>query len=179
VARDAPQEVIEAAFRVCIKKAHPDRGGDHQLALSLNEAREILCDPKTREEYDKSLAVAEHEAGKAITIRCPSCGRSNRLDVTGELVLSQFRCGACKSPFVQDYAEPARGRRTRASEATLSYCATAVGRCYHVPSCRYVRRMNRQYPRRWFNTPAEAESAVNDGGEPYKPCPTCILGEQS
>jgi len=53
----APQEIISAVYRAWMKamRAHPDLGGDPELAKSLNEAYGVLKDPERREEYDARL----------------------------------------------------------------------------------------------------------------------------
>lgn len=50
----APEPVIKASYRAMMQKLnhHPDRGGDVGFAQLLNDAVSILCNPKTRAEYD-------------------------------------------------------------------------------------------------------------------------------
>ena len=45
--------VIKAAYRVLIRMAHPDVGGDVRVAQSLNSAYSILSDPESRTRYDQ------------------------------------------------------------------------------------------------------------------------------
>ncbi len=67
VSQDAPPEVIRAAYRALAAKLHPDRqqqgGSDtgpddamHAQMAALNQAYEVLIDPKLRLEYDATLA---------------------------------------------------------------------------------------------------------------------------
>ncbi|MBI3381433.1 MAG: J domain-containing protein [Aquabacterium sp.] len=67
VSQDAPPEVIRAAYRALAAKLHPDRqqqGGTdtgpddamHTQMAALNQAYEVLIDPKLRLEYDATLA---------------------------------------------------------------------------------------------------------------------------
>lgn len=67
VSQDAPPEVIRAAYRALAAKLHPDRqqqggmdtGPDdamHAQMAALNQAYEVLIDPKLRLEYDATLA---------------------------------------------------------------------------------------------------------------------------
>jgi hypothetical protein len=66
VSQDAPAEVIRAAYRALAAKLHPDRQGAetgpedsmHAQMAALNAAYEVLIDPKTRREYDATLAPA-------------------------------------------------------------------------------------------------------------------------
>lgn len=59
VSRDAPLEVIRAAYRALAAKQHPDRHGQSEGAntdmAALNAAYEVLCDPKARAAYDATL----------------------------------------------------------------------------------------------------------------------------
>ncbi|MEO8626854.1 MAG: J domain-containing protein [Betaproteobacteria bacterium] len=63
IARDAPIEVIRAAYRALSQKYHPDRNPDDLDAAAnmarLNAAYEVLADPQKRAEYDASLRIAE------------------------------------------------------------------------------------------------------------------------
>lgn len=60
ISRDAPLEVIRAAYRALAAKHHPDRHGQSEGAntdmAALNGAYEVLCDPASRANYDASLA---------------------------------------------------------------------------------------------------------------------------
>ena len=51
----ASTEVIEAAWKSLMKKAHPDVGGSEGRAKRLNQAKDVLVDPVKRREYDRSL----------------------------------------------------------------------------------------------------------------------------
>ena len=54
---DAPPEVIKAAWRALMsaRRVHPDLGGDHEAAVHLNTAYEVLGDPARRAAYDDAL----------------------------------------------------------------------------------------------------------------------------
>lgn len=62
ISRDAPLEVIRAAYRALAAKHHPDRHGQSEGANTdmalLNAAYEVLCDPEARAAYDASLLTA-------------------------------------------------------------------------------------------------------------------------
>ncbi len=57
--RDATQEQIKRQYRRLAKESHPDRSAEkdarHKMA-EINQAYEILSDPKQRDEYDRYLA---------------------------------------------------------------------------------------------------------------------------
>ena len=83
VSQDAPPEVIRAAYRALAAKLHPDRqqqGGTdtgpddamHAQMAALNQAYEVLIDPKLRLAYDATLApsrptVAASSSTEAVT----------------------------------------------------------------------------------------------------------------
>jgi curved DNA-binding protein CbpA len=62
ISRDAPLEVIRAAYRALAAKHHPDRHGQSEGAntdmAALNAAYEVLCDPMARAAYDATLESA-------------------------------------------------------------------------------------------------------------------------
>lgn len=59
VSRDAPAEVIQAAYRSLARKYHPDHGArtpDSEAAMkAINAAYEVLGDPTRRAAYDRDL----------------------------------------------------------------------------------------------------------------------------
>ena len=63
VARNAPPEVIRAAYRSLSQKHHPDRNPDNEDAARImkviNAAYEVLSDPTKRREHDQWIATAE------------------------------------------------------------------------------------------------------------------------
>lgn len=63
VARDAPPEVIRAAYKILSQKHHPDRHGNSAEAIRIiqliNSAYEVLSDPIRRQEHDDWIAKAE------------------------------------------------------------------------------------------------------------------------
>lgn len=66
VARDAPPEVIRAAYKTLCQKYHPDRHGDSAEAIRviqiINTAYSVLSDPAKRKEHDDWIARAESGA---------------------------------------------------------------------------------------------------------------------
>lgn len=57
VARDATLDQIRARYRVLVKLAHPDKGGDREKWDRLTRAHEILTDPDRRARYDATGSV--------------------------------------------------------------------------------------------------------------------------
>ncbi|MDH4099596.1 MAG: J domain-containing protein [Nitrospirota bacterium] len=66
VARNAPPEVIRAAYRVLAQKYHPDVNPDNPQAARImsiiNTANEVLSDPVKRREHDEWIEQMEREA---------------------------------------------------------------------------------------------------------------------
>ncbi len=68
VSRDAPQEVIRAAYKSLAQKYHPDRNDDPQaprILQIINAAYDVLSDPAKRAEHDSWLASQERDATEA------------------------------------------------------------------------------------------------------------------
>lgn len=65
VARNAPPEVIRAAYKTLSQKYHPDRNPDSPNAIRIiqmiNLAYETLSDPVKRQEHDEWISRAESE----------------------------------------------------------------------------------------------------------------------
>lgn len=63
VSRDAPPEVIRAAYKSLSQKYHPDRHADsdeaNRIMRLLNAAYEVLRDPARRAEHDQWIAAQE------------------------------------------------------------------------------------------------------------------------
>lgn len=63
VARDAPPEVIRAAYKSLCHKFHPDRHGGSAKATQafqlINSAYEVLSDPERRMKHDEWIARME------------------------------------------------------------------------------------------------------------------------
>lgn len=62
VARNAPPEVIRAAYKALSQKWHPDRNADteaHKYMAIINAAYAVLSDPVKRKEHDDWLSAQE------------------------------------------------------------------------------------------------------------------------
>src|SRR5262245_43237387 len=68
IARDAPVEVVRAAYRALCLKYHPDRhaadpAATEMMAL-LNSAYEVLSDPERRRDYDEWIEFVESKPAR-------------------------------------------------------------------------------------------------------------------
>lgn len=106
VARNAPPEVIRAAYKTLSQKYHPDRNPGSPDAMRIiqiiNSAYEVLSDPVKRHEHDEWIARTE-SPGQGSTIgpgwnfvgepgpRQPSRHHARRKSVFG---IRKFRHGA-------------------------------------------------------------------------------------
>ena len=52
---------IKAAYRVLVKKYHPDAGGDQEKIVAINAAWETLKNKNNRDEYHKQEKKSERE----------------------------------------------------------------------------------------------------------------------
>ncbi len=110
---DAPPEVIKAAWRALMsaRRVHPDLGGDHEAAVHLNTAYEVLGDPARRAAYDDALRRGTRPADDgfrpadspppsppAAEVRparcCPFCGLPHTAPLRRD-----SRCTRCNSPL--------------------------------------------------------------------------------
>ncbi len=104
---EAPPEVIAAAYRCLMTKLrhHPDLGGDHEMAVRINQAYAVLSDPARRKAYDDTRRKRQQRASsgggssmgsrQAPPIRaCPFCALAVPLRVGAET-----RCRRCDSPL--------------------------------------------------------------------------------
>lgn len=107
---EAPVEVIRASYRALMGtlRQHPDLGGDHAVAVLLNEAFQVLSDPAQRAAYDRAQRQqieAARGATTTLNLRgCPLCGES-----LPPLIRSDTRCVICASPL----AAPAKFSSSR------------------------------------------------------------------
>lgn len=75
VTRNAPPEVIRAAYKTLCQKFHPDRNPDNESAkktfLLIRTAYETLSDPEKRKLHDAWIASAEAAADLDIVLPRP------------------------------------------------------------------------------------------------------------
>jgi curved DNA-binding protein CbpA len=127
VAPDASAKDIKAAYRALAKQLHPDVGGDAAKLAEVNEAADVLTDPKRREAYDrdrrfdarstsnassaspptarpKSPEAPPRPRQKVSIALCDFCGTLNRVKDDPDFVPAN--CGGCKRPLGKAGAPP-------------------------------------------------------------------------
>ncbi len=104
VARNAPPEVIRAAYKTLSQKYHPDRNGNSPDAIRviqiINSAYAVLSDPVKRREHDEWIARAEAQAHGSSDL-------DNVDFVIGRSVRRASRHSHRKTPF--DFLAPRHG----------------------------------------------------------------------
>jgi curved DNA-binding protein CbpA len=83
VARNAHDEVIEAAYRALVQKFHPDRNSSARATRVMrivNAAYEVLSDSAKRQQHDEWIASTETrasaKASSAVSIRLVAAART-------------------------------------------------------------------------------------------------------
>jgi DnaJ-class molecular chaperone len=61
VQRDAGVDDIKKAYRTLAREHHPDKGGDPEKFKEIQEAHEVLSDPRRREMYDMTGSTNEQQ----------------------------------------------------------------------------------------------------------------------
>jgi DnaJ-class molecular chaperone len=97
VARDAPPEVIRAAYKSLSQKYHPDRNGGspsaNRIIQIINTSYEVLSDPAKRREHDEWIARTEAGTGASATANSvPNTGHTAQ-----QPVYTQWRTSSGKS----------------------------------------------------------------------------------
>ena len=110
VSADAPQALIKASYRTLMQtlNAHPDRGGDPQQAVLINEAYRVLSNAAARADYDKQRIASQFTAPKSAepdvqknstqtpALSCSFCQTPHHFD---PLQNPHAVCSACHSPL--------------------------------------------------------------------------------
>jgi len=114
VARNAPSEVIRAAYRVLAQKYHPDlNAGDVDAARIMklvNVAYDTLSDPRKRSEHDAWIAEREPPTAGADEMREPSVGEQMRSSYGADIPRSRQRpWQAADGPQSQATSRPRQG----------------------------------------------------------------------
>ena len=176
VSSSASQEVIRGAYRALLKEGgnHPDLGGNPVDAQLINEAYQVLSDPRTRKEYDLLLASQSYQQSTIspqtlVMLVCPHCRTRNQLPDNQHL--ERAHCKKCNKLLLTppsqrpNETEPMRAHRLgiflfekglfiRAQhefENALRYQPHKPQFHYWLGRCRYQRRQLPQARRSFLN----------------------------
>lgn len=98
VSSSAPVEVINAAWRVMSKSAHPDMPtGSTELSQKLNEAHEVLSDADKRKAYDAFLKTERKQRRREAKVQTqapPQVPIETVLIETGMMYVNMYYPGA-------------------------------------------------------------------------------------
>lgn len=147
----ASDKEIKVAYRELAKKLHPDLGGDAAKFAAVNEAADVLTDPKRRAAYDAERQGAAASGGgsarsaaggarpaadepkpppKATVALCEFCGTVNR--VKGDPRFYPATCGKCgRALGTRAPAEPSSGVDPFAEFEAAARQAPTEARCPH------------------------------------------------
>jgi hypothetical protein len=106
VSSDATQEDIEKAYRLSARQCHPDSGGSEEDMKSLNEARAVLSDPQTRNQYDQARLPPRIEYSSSMAFDPQAASRQGTLNIpvsNGDfagLVLGALACFGVGFPLL-------------------------------------------------------------------------------
>lgn len=81
VSPDASQEEIDKAYKNEARQRHPDSGGSEEDMKSLNEARDVLSDTDTRNEYDQARMPPRVEYGSSMAFDAEAASRQGTLNI--------------------------------------------------------------------------------------------------
>ena len=122
VARNAPPEIIRAAYKVLAQKYHPDRHPNPAEATRvmncINTAYTTLIDPAARAEHDQWIKQKE-------TVRSATRVMPNRAPGAGEAASSTARARRANAGFAP--SSGAAGFQTRSSSASANRNSSANG----------------------------------------------------
>ena len=81
VASTAAQDEIDKQYRNRARAEHPDAGGSEDEMKSLNEARDVLSDPRTRSEYDAEREPGSIPVGSSFVFGHEAASAAGNLEV--------------------------------------------------------------------------------------------------
>ena len=119
---EAPVDIIKASYRILMTKlnAHPDRGGDHDTAVLINQAYAVLSDVQKRKKYDAMLFNRFQQGRKSDASYPPfkkhgfssssnqHASTSNWNDTRADPENSRYHCFFCESDYLPQFQKYCR-----------------------------------------------------------------------
>jgi hypothetical protein len=134
VARNAPLEVIRAAYRVLAQKHHPDINDSadaSRVMRLLNEAWETLSDPERRAAHDKWI----HEEESKFNREPPPVERKARVDTGWTYSTTENQASNTEKPAGNSAPSATSGKKkTNSADTVRSHRGTWAGRQPHAPT---------------------------------------------
>ncbi|MDX1535840.1 MAG: DnaJ domain-containing protein [Candidatus Spechtbacterales bacterium] len=90
VDKSASQDEIKKAYRKLAHKHHPDRGGQEDEFKKINEAYQVLSDPKKRKQYDQFGSSYENMGGQGFNPNDFGFGGAGGFNVNFEDIFDFF-----------------------------------------------------------------------------------------
>lgn len=137
VIEGASEDVVRYAFKAKARTAHPDRGGSEAAFKAIEAAFSMIERngfPRSKGRPDTNGAFRT-EGVVTRDLRCPSCGRPNRVPVSA----TKVRCGACRTlivgPTRSDRQQGAAdGRQSSTADSRPKYYCDLCRAWYFSPS---------------------------------------------
>lgn len=203
IPKGASQDDIKKAFRKKAHESHPDKGGDEKIFKEINEAYQVLGDPKKRSTYDQfGHAAFQQGAGaggfggfggfgqgfSGVNINMDDLGDLG--DVIGSMFGFGGRAGGRGARRGRDievrmdisFDEAFRGTEKQAqirmqavcSECEGSGCAKGSNKIT-CTACKGQGRVTRvqQTPFGAFQSSSTCETCRGSGSTPERPCTAC------
>ena len=191
ISRDAPPEVIRAAYKALSQKHHPDRNRDssesHRIMTIINSAYEVLMDPAKRAQHDswileqeKAKAAAAvnagHRARPASTASGAATSRASRAGSAARRAAPRASTESRPSAPSEASSEPAGNRTVSKALFVLVVAGTAI--YLIIPTPRTTTAETSPQPATWMPlaasgsaTPAESRAVPATPGKSPEPQP--------
>lgn len=89
---------IRAAYKALARRTHPDAGGTPALFRLINEAHEVLTDPKRREAYDRERASSDRSSMGGGGVEAVATERAERAERRAAALERELRASVVATP---------------------------------------------------------------------------------
>jgi molecular chaperone DnaJ len=195
IPRGSSNDEIKKAFRKKAHELHPDKGGDEAAFKEINEAYQVLGDPKKREAYDRFGHAAFQQGGAGGSGFGGFNVNVDDLGDLGDIFGDMFGFGGRSSGGPRKsrgrdvevrveiaFMEAVRGTQKTISYRALSTCSTCAGsgaepgsKTIQCPVCKGSGRVMKvqQTLLGAFQTASVCDKCHGKGSFPERPCHAC------